>query len=286
MKGYRAKCRHHRYAAFSAAVAMLFVAGAAAQTLYTATSRGYVGSPDVVGRLYVIEPDTAAAKIVGPIHIKGLRSIGVTGLAVHPQTGVLYGITAGPSPELRPSLVTIDTRTAEAKLIGPLGAAGSDINFDSSGTLYVWLADKNRLGTVDPATGVATPLGPSGIAGTGGGLAINARGEAFVAVTTATGTLDSIDLHTGAGTRGPALTGAPYLSAINSLTFSPTGVLFGVNSNLGAPANTVLVTIDTASGAVNALGSLPTDADGLAFSPDAAAMASGLSTPQKLGLIA
>jgi hypothetical protein len=48
-----------------------------------------------VGALYTINPADAAATKIGPIRIDGKFSIGVTGLAFHPTTGVLYGITAG-----------------------------------------------------------------------------------------------------------------------------------------------------------------------------------------------
>ena len=108
-------------------------------------------------------------------------------------------------------------------------------------------------------------------ASTGGGLAIDGRGIAYVAATTAAGTLDKVDVRTAARTVGPVLSGAPYLSAIHSLTFSPSGVLFGVNTNLGAPAKTALVTIDPVSGVVSLVGALPEDADGLTFSTDAVA---------------
>jgi hypothetical protein len=102
-------------------------------------------------------------------------------------------------------------------------------------------------------------------------LAIDRKGTAYVAANTAAGTLDIVDTRTGAGTLGPALSGAPYLSEINSLTFSPEGELFAVNSNLAAPAKTALVVINTGTGVVSIVGDLPDDADGLTFSPDASA---------------
>jgi hypothetical protein len=254
--------------------AALNVAPAAAQTLYTSTMRAYVGPGEVVGKLYIVDPATAATRFVGPLRIgEGGAHIGITGLAVHPKTGVMYGITAGVTPSLRPSLVTIDPKTAQATLVGTLGHSASDINFDSSGRLFVWLTDLDQLGSIDLAKGAAVPLGPASTnpASTGGGLAIDGRGIAHIAATTAAGTLDKLDVHTGVRTVGPVLTGARYLSAIHSLTFSPSGVLYGVNTNLAAPAKTALVTIDAVSGVISLVGDLPEDADGLTFSPDVVA---------------
>jgi hypothetical protein len=224
-----------------------------------------------VGRLYVVDPDTAVVKLVGPLRIRdGGPYVGATGLAVHPKSGVLYGITAGLSPGLRPSLIKIDPKTAQATLVGRLGHSAADINFDATGKLFIWLTDLNQLGTVDLTLGAATPLATvSSIPGaTGGGLAIDRRGIAHITPTTAVGTLDTVNVQTGVRTVGPVLSGAPYLSAIHSLTFSLAGVLYGVNSNLAVPAKTGLVTIDPASGVVSLVGALPDDAVGLAFSPD------------------
>jgi hypothetical protein len=259
-------------AALVCAISLASACDARAQTLYAASTRRYVSSSDVVGRLYVIDPGTAASRLVGPIRVGGTVHVGITGLAVHPRTGILYGITAGLIPTLRPSLVTIDTKSAEATLIGPLGHSGSDINFDPKGTLFIWLTDLKQLGTVNLKNGAATPRGPPvGIAdAVGGGLAIDERAVAHIATTTAAGTLDTVDTATGVRTVGPQLSGAPYLSAIHSMTFSPAGELFGVNTNMAAPAKAALVKIDPATGAVANVGALPDDADGLAFSPDRA----------------
>jgi len=196
------------WARFAAVALAMLATSVVAQTLYATTVRRYVGPSELGGALYVVDPKTAKAKLVGPLRIPGLRSVGVTGLAVHPRTKVLYGITAGLTPELRPSLITIDPRTAEAKLVGPLGSAGTDINFDAKGNLLVWFADSNELGKIDLATGAATSIGPSGLAGAGGGLAIDRKGTVYVAPNTAAGTLDIVDTRTGAGTPGPTLTGA------------------------------------------------------------------------------
>lgn len=262
--------------AMLAAATLFPSAPAAAQTLYATTTRAYFSPSEVVGRLYTVDPATAEAKLVGPLRLRdGGAYVGVTGLAVNPRTRVLYGVTAGLTPDAPPGLVAIDPKTAQATLIGKLGHSAADINFDAAGQLFVWLTDMNQLGTVDLGNGAANPLGPASSIpdATGGGLAMDERGVAHIAATTAAGSLDMFDPHTNARMQGPVLSGAPYLSAIHSLTFSPAGVLYSVNSNLAVPAKTALVTIDPASGVVSLVGALPDDARGLAFSPDVVAAA-------------
>jgi hypothetical protein len=206
--------------------------------------------------------------------------VGVTGLAIHPQTKVLYGITKGSHPSIPPSLVTIDPATAAATRVGPLGVDGSDITFDSKGTLYIWLASEMRLGTVDLVTGRASAGGALNAAAPGGGIAIDKRGAAFVASSTTD--LDRIDIRTGQRLASHELRGAPFAGSINSLTFSPTGILVGINSDAGTQ-KAALVMINAATGAVTQMGPLPDGADGLTFFRDAAS-ASSAGTP-KLGLL-
>jgi hypothetical protein len=113
-----------------------------------------------------------------------------------------------------------------------------------------------------------TPIGSARTPGAPAGLAIDGKGSAFITPTGATGTLDTVDMATGVVTTGPALTGAPFPSGINSMTFTPSGLLLAVNTNAGAPAHTHLVTINTASGHVSTIGTLPDDTDALSFAAE------------------
>lgn len=234
--------------------------------LYTATVRtGVKASESVGGNLYVVDPTNAAAKSVGALNIQG-KPIGITGLAVHPKSGVLYGVTSGSSPNHRNSLVTIDPATAEATLVGEMRVAGSDIAFNHDGELYMWLPDTNQIGRINLASGRVTALGEIGESTRiEGGIAFDAHGKLYVTPSGATGAIETRDPASGAVSNGPALINAPYLSSMNSLAFSPHGVLYGVNSNMGAPAHTALVKIDVHSGVVTQIGALPEDTDCLAF---------------------
>ena len=252
-----------------AAAILTFAFGARGQvhTLYAASVRSGGTSADapIAGNLYSVNLASGSATLIGAIRLPDAKAIGVTGMAFHPQTGVLYGITSDVSPNSPHSLVTIDATTGKATLVGDLNLIGSDLAFDSKGTLYVWMQGTSQLGTVDTSTAVVTPIGKARPAGPPAGIAIDPQGMVYVTAKGASGTLDNVDLATGALQVGPVLTGAPFSTQINSMSFSPSGLLLAVNSNGGSPANTRLVTINTATGAVATIGTLPDDTDALAF---------------------
>jgi hypothetical protein len=241
--------------------------GSAADVLYAASVRGPAadGTHLIAGNLYTIDPATGVATLVGGLRTRLAAPLSVTGLADHPKTGVLYGITTESSPNHRRALVTIDPTTAEANVIGRLGVSGSDVTFDREGRLYIWLRGTSQIGTVDLETGHATAIGTPGPPNETGGIAIDPAGRIHLAASGASGTLDVIDPQTGEITRGPTLHGAPFPAGINSLAYSPTGTLLAVNTNLGSPAITVLVSIDTVTGRVTQVAPLPSDTDALVY---------------------
>ena len=241
-----------------------------AQTLYLAT-----GSNGVNGQLYKIDPTTAVATLVGPILIGG-SPVGLTGLAFHPATGVLYGATSNDGPSPDHALITIDPATGAATLIGDLGAAVGDITFGPNDQLYGWFAGvSDRLCTIDLSTGLATAVGPSGIVGGGpcanGGNGLSfSGGVLYVSPKSVTGPLYSVNTTTGAATAGPTLNSAPITScgALAAMTTSSTGTLYAINTDRSSsPTTADLVTVNPTTGAITQVGAvnLPGDADGLAF---------------------
>jgi len=252
------------------AAALALVAGvahAASQQLYVTSVRsgGVNTETPISGNLYTVNLSSGASQLVGAIRLPGSRAVGVAGLSFHPKTGVLYGITSEQSPNEPHSLVTIDPNTGAATLIGDLGAIASDASFDSKGTLYVWLQTTSQIGTVDLTTGAVTRIGRARPAGSPSGIAIDPNDMIYVTAKGASGTLDNVDTVTGDLQQGPPLTGAPFSTQINSMSFSPSGLLLAINSNGGSPATSRLVTSNTATGAVAAIGNLPDDSDALAF---------------------
>jgi hypothetical protein len=264
--------RCQRFIAAAAIASLLSSLSAAAQTLYVATMRGQAASTpttpnSLVSGLYTVNLATGTATFTAPLRINGLKSVGVTGLAVHPVTGQFYAITSALSPNNPSFLVTIDPASGDAGAIGELTQTGSDIAFDANGVLYMWIPASHRIATVNIKTGQVTPLGAANKEEALGGLAIDALGVAYVTPAGANGTLDTISLKTGELKTGPTLKGAPFPGAITAMTFTPSGLLLAVNSNVGSPAQARLVTINTASGEISSIGTLPDDSDALTFAP-------------------
>lgn len=252
-------------------VAALVATSAQAQVLYAASFRSSaLGAGDgIAGSLYTVTLASGSGVFVAPLKLNGTTPIGIVGLAVHPSTGIFYGITPPGSPAAPSSLVTVDPATGRAQLIGDLRFPSSDIAFNRAGILFAWLPGTSQLGIVNTVTGSITPIGPARPAGAQSGLAIDGQGVAYVTPGGAAGTLDSVDIGTGNVKPGPQLNGAHFPTNINSLTFTPSGLLLAVNSDASAPSHARLVTINTASGAVSTIGTLPDDTDALTFAAQA-----------------
>lgn len=250
-----------------ALAAILFsTAGMAGETLYATSLRSQIGGRALLaGNLYVVDPATVSARLVGPIKVDD-TPIGVVALATHPQTGVVYGITAGAPSPMACALVEIDLDNARARVVATLPMRGSDIGFDPQGALFMWAPDQLQLVKIDIATAAATPVGDA-LAGTSGGaLVVSGDGrEALLAVDGAQGRLLRIDLDSGQAMEGPRLNGAPYDASIDNLTLAPSGEVYGVNSDGGTPSKAALVTVDLNTGSVAKIGTLPDDVHGLIF---------------------
>jgi hypothetical protein len=254
-----------------AALALLVFATAASgrETLYATSLRAQIGGAAfIAGNLYVVDPSTAVTRLIGAIKV-GETPVGVLALATHPQTGVVYGITAGLTTGLPRSLIEIDLESATARVVARLPTRGSDLGFAPDGTLYMWAPDLRRLVSLDIESGNATPVGPV-IEGAGAGaIAVFPDGvHALLAVNGASGRLYKVDVRTGEITPGAELAGAPFDASLDNLTFSPSGELYGVNSDGGAPSKTALVTVDARIGAVTRIGALPDDVRGLIFATE------------------
>jgi len=253
---------------FRAAIAVLSISSAMAETLYAVSVRTFSdpGYHGVEGNLYVVDPETAATRLVAPLMVSGKTPIGLAALAIHPRTEVFYGITAANASSIPRSLVTVDPATGNVTAVGDLGYGVSDLEFDSEGTLFAWVPETQQLGTVNLDNGQVTLRGrPLERSVLKGGFTFSGEGRALVASTGGTGTLDTVDLTTGLISKGPTLSGAPFADAIGALTFSAKGELFGINSNLGRSTQANLISIDPHTGKVTDLGALPNETSSLAF---------------------
>jgi len=222
----------------------------AAETLYGAD--GAQGNPS---SLYILASNGAVICMIGPI------GFAVTGLAVHPTTGVLFGSTGNMSPTNPGSLITINKGTGAGTLVGSFGVAGAtmaDLTFTSDGTLYGWLSNPSGgpedLYTINLTTGTATKVGTSGLSDTfGGGLAANSGNTIFLAANGDDGPLRTVNRSTGAVTTVTTLNGTSG-NAITAMAFNAAGILHGVDLSGGNPQRAELITIDTSTGALTALG--------------------------------
>ena len=97
--------------------------------LYAVDGAGDTGP---IASLYRLDPDTGAViEVIGPTGFNH-----VTAISVHPTTGVLYGVTNGPTFGTG-SLLEIDRSTGVATPVGPTGPHQiPDISFAPDGTLY------------------------------------------------------------------------------------------------------------------------------------------------------
>ena len=254
---------------FLAALASLCAVTAAAQSLYASSMRTYSdpGYHGVEGNLYLVDLETAATRLVTSFNVGGRTPVGLDGLAIHPRTGVFYGITAPSSVVIPKSLVIVDPANGNVTLVGDLGLVASDIEFAPDGTLYAWLPETRQIGTIDIDTGRVTARGkPVERGASKGGFTLIGADKAYVATTGGAGTLDVIDIRTGDLVTGPQLTGAPFPDLINGLALQH-GILYAINTNFGRSTQANLVTIDPQTGKVTNVGALPNDTDAIAFGP-------------------
>jgi DNA-binding beta-propeller fold protein YncE len=229
------------------------VAQAQVETLY-----GGTGGTVTVSDLLVLDPASGAV-----LDSVGSTGFGLTGLAVSPVDGLLYGVTTGGDDRF---LVQIDRGAGAATAIGgPLGAVVADITFTPDGTLYGWSESTDDLVTIDVTTGVATVVGESGVGTFGSGLAYDAANDRLLfAGGGSDGDFYTVDRQTGAATVLSTLNG-PVETAVSALAFDCDGTLYGVVLAFDEVRSTQLATIDPDTGAVTVLGDSEDRLDAIAF---------------------
>ncbi len=253
----------------------LLAARADAGVLYASRASG------LSGELYILNQATGAVvQDIGPLNDASALNYGMTGLAVHPITGVLYGSThnnVNANPATLARLVTINPSTAQVTVVGPYNLPVvpgnfpraptlSDIAFDSAGNLYGVGSIGANLYSVNISSGQATPIGSAGFDFTeGGGLAVSTAGvfygtpqaDKFGTYNSTLGTFTNI-------TNPVKPAGGPY----SDLDFDG-GTLYGLNKG---QSSIHIVTIAPSTGAVTDIGAVPIiGVDAIAFKPTAAA---------------
>lgn len=237
--------------------------------LQNAQLYGADGAGGNSSNLYVLDP--ANGSILQTI---GAIGFPVTGLAVHPSTGELFGMTTG-TPNTNPErgfLLRVDEGTGQGTQIGDINPGNTetsaDLAFAPDGTLFGWIEpNTDDLATIDLNTGLGTVVGDAGLSTAGAGLA-TLDGTTFLLAGAGTaGNLSSIDPTSGAETGTVTLNGYAGLGdEVSALDFDVAGVLFGTIVDTDVANRTAeLITIDPSSGLITVLGPSVDRLDAIAF---------------------
>jgi hypothetical protein len=220
--------------------------------------------------LYLINPATGAASLVGPMGISRC-----SGLAFSAD-GTLFAVGQDPdNPEDETSLFTVDPSTGAATLVGPsphsFGPRIAGLSFRSDNKLFAYLESDDGLGRLNKATGAVNELGYTNTPSCcGNGIAFDAADTLFHANEDQLNTLDQTDgqftlvgLHTwplvDCRRRRPG-------PRINALDFNSGGTLFGsLNCGRGGSGPNYLVRVNTTTGKVIDIGPTVDGLDGIAF---------------------
>ena len=255
--------------ALGVCVAMLGMAGTAQAVLYTVSGSGggtFGGAPAPPASLYTLDPTTGAATLIG-----ATGTSHVTGLAVHPTTGVLYGVRSDISGSGDTQLLTINKMTGAATVLGTTGHQIPDITFRSDGTLFGWSeTPSDALGnddllTIDLISGAATKVGDSGVGTSATGLGFDSSDVLWLKNSSVLHTVDPVS----------GLASAVLLvlnqSPNNILEFDPsTNIPFTITRIGGQGGGTSLLqTFDIVTGNVTLVGDTGVARlSALAFGPD------------------
>jgi len=218
-------------------------------TLYAVD--GARGNP---ASLHILDATTGGViQTIGPTGFDHL-----TGIAFHPDTCVLYGVTSdcfvGNPCGGRGigDLITIDLNTGAGTLVGNHSALIPDIDFDSTGTLYGWVefggsgGGNDDLYTIDITTGVETLVGFANFGTAATGLAFDSFDNLFVK---SFDLLFSVDASTGLST---GLIGLNRPQD-NALAFDSNDIMYSISRrNVGGGAE--LSTIVPGTGLVTVVG--------------------------------
>lgn len=240
-------------------------------TLYGASTGLDTGQG--LSSLYTIDHRTGAATLVGPIgfdNVTGLAFLGDGRLVGSARGDVITATSATTA-----ILIEIDPATGAGSLIGTISDQDSgcgrmpDISYDpNTDTLYGYgdycNTDVEGLFTIDPVTGVGTPVGPSGYTGGGNGMDVQPSTGIIYATPFDDESLITIDSATGLGTEVPGSAGL-VPDRVNALDFHPTSEFLYGSWNDSVSGLNYLVLISTLDGTTTVIGETVLGLDAIAF---------------------
>lgn len=234
------------------------ILGRGQPVLYITSGAGSTSS------LYTVNPSDLNVNLIGPVKVNGF-GVTITGLAFHPTTGALYGVTGN---EYSPSrqLVTIDLVTAVGTVVGTIGTLSgqiaSDITFAPDGTLYGWTAGGGPLVTINTTDATRTVIGSAMNGSASNGLTFVPNGTLYLGGPDVPGDLYTVNTTTGAITSVATFSNVPVdFGRINAMASDDAGLLYATSKSSGR-----FVRIDPLTGIMTDLGLLSFgDSDALAF---------------------
>jgi Ca2+-binding RTX toxin-like protein len=241
--------------AFSVLLAQFIVwAGPAPAQVTGNVLYGADGSGNEATTLYTINPadGTKIATI-------GLIGFLVTGLAVDPTTGQLYGST-GNADDVGGALIKVDKVTGIGSLIGDgeivdgCDSGMSDLTFTTDGQLWGWSTCNETLVKINKVTGDGEEIG-TGISGSGNGFAADPDDDTlWLTPDDDDGQYYTVDKATGDVTSEGTLDGDND-GNINALAWSCDGeTLYGNALIETGPGPREFITINTATDHITVLG--------------------------------
>ena len=259
-----------------ALIAFMFVAGAShAEALYgTATG---LGEGFGESSLYMINPDTGEATLIGPIGFDNVTAMAFLG------DGRLVGSANGDNDfgSQTSLLIEIDKTTGAGSLIGIIGQSFNGecgrvpgLTYDPNRNILYGYGDacdgNDLLLTINTQTGKGTIIGPTRFSSGGNGLAWDPRSGRLFATPADDNTLVLINPVTALGRSITPSGVVPDM--MRSLAIQPpTYVLYGAlkdrDSVFGAENLSYLTTIDMVTGATTVVGESVLGLDGLIFEP-------------------
>ena len=195
------------------------------------------GASGHAASLHLLDRTTGAlVETIGPT---GLYH--VTGIDIHPVTGILYGVTNNPD-----RLITIDPVTGMGTVVGSTFVQIPDISFAPDGTLYGWSENGDDLVRIDTTTGQATVVGNCACSTNNTGLAFDSTGTLYMK--------SSISLNVINRATGTIVSSVPIASGQtdNVLEFDESDVLY---TGLRTGGSFTLKRLDRVTGQLTVVGS-------------------------------
>ena len=255
---------------FAAGFAIALAMPAAAQTLYAVSVRTYSdpGYHGVEGNLYTVDPETASTNLVTSLNVSGKTPVGLDGLAIHPRTGVFYGITA-PTSAVIPRIPR-DPRSRHGQR-DARGRAEPD-------RLRHRLRSRRHALHVAARDAPARDREPRQRAGDDarrthrarrrqGRIRADRRRQGLRRGHRWRGNARHHRHEHRARSRSAPPSPARPSPISSTASRTPKGLLYGINTSFGRSTQANLITIDPVTGKVANIGALPNDTDALTFGP-------------------